>query len=215
MPRINYGKDAEGNRIPGVTTPLNILNKPALVYWGFQQGQLFERGEIGGLYEKRDQAADAGTLAHLMIENHIKGLPEPLTDTLPPEIVDKAEGCFIAYLEWERTHEYKPLESECSLVSKLGYGGTIDISAVLGEPAIVDIKTSKDVYFSMKVQVAAYKALWNENHPDQIITGCHLLQLSPDGGFAHHYYPNLDPEYQAFLHCFEIWKILKATGQRL
>ena len=215
MPRIKY-KTSAGEYVPGVTTVLNILAKPALVWWGFEQGQLYERGEIGGLYEKRDMAADAGTYSHLMIENHLKGLPEPSPDGLSEAAIDKAQGCFIAYLDWERSHEYKPLESERSLVSDLhGFGGTIDISAVMGEHAIVDIKTSKDVYFTMKVQVAAYRELWNECNPDQPITGCHILQLSPDGGFAHHFYPNLKDEWQVFLHCLGVHKILKATKQKL
>lgn len=214
MPAIKY-KTAAGESVPGVTTVLNILAKPALVWWGFEQGQLYERGEIGGLYEKRDEAADAGTYAHLLIENHIKGLPEPSPDGLTPEGLDKAQGCFIAYLDWEKSHEYQAIASECSLVSERhGFGGTIDISAVMGEKAIVDIKTSKGVYFSMKVQVAAYKELWNECNEDKV-TGCHILQLSPDGGFAHHFYPSLKDEWEVFLHCLAIYKILKKTKQKL
>jgi len=215
MPAIKYyAKDKE--KLASVTQAIGILDKPALVPWGFKQGQAYERGEISGLYDSRDKAADAGTLAHKMIENHLKGLPEPPTDGIETAALDKAEGCFIAYLDWERSHEFAYVESEKSLVSeKHRFGGTIDIGAVVGDLAIVDIKTSKGVYFSMKVQVAAYKELWNENYPDRPINSCHILQLSPDGGFAHHYYPNLNPEWEVFLHCLGIYKILKATGQRL
>jgi hypothetical protein len=207
---------ADGEKLPSVTQTLNVLNKPPLVPWAFIQGQLYERGEISGLYDKRDKAGDAGTLAHAMIEHHLKGLPEPSNDGIDTATLDKAEGCFIAYLEWERSHKFTYVESELTLVSeKHRFGGTLDIGAVVGDLAIVDIKTSKGVYFTMKCQVAAYKELWNENYPDRPVQSCHILQLSPDGGFAHHYYPNLSAEWEVFLHALAVHKILKATGQRL
>ena len=215
MARKKYRNEA-GEPLPGVTTALGVMGKPPLKFWAFSQGQAYERGEIDSLYEKRDEAADAGTLAHSFVETHLKGLPEPQVDDLDEAVLKKAEGCFLAYLDWEKSHQFQPIESELSLVSeKHGYGGTLDIAAVMGANSIVDIKTSKDVYFSMKVQVAAYKELWNENYPDNPIKDCHILRLGEDGGFSHHYYPNLDKEFECFLHCLAIWKILKETGQKL
>ena len=171
MPRIKY--KVEGEPVPGVTTAIGVMDKPALKFWAFKQGQAYERGEINSLYEKRDEAADAGTLAHQMIEHYLKGLPEPSEDGIEKAVLNKAQGCFIAYLEWERSHDFKYVASELSLVSEeYKYGGTLDIGAVLSDLSIVDIKTSKDVYFSMKVQVAAYKSLWNENNPDNPAQGC-------------------------------------------
>lgn len=214
MPRIKY-TDARGKPIPGVTTVIGILDKPALIWWAFSQGQAYERGEIEGLYEKRDKAADAGTHAHALIEHHLKGLPEPSSDGLEKPEREKAESCFLAYLEWERAHEFQVIASECSLVSDLGFGGTLDIGAVVGDLGIVDIKTSKDVYTSMWLQVSAYGHLWNEHNPDNPIRGYHILRLGGNGDFSHHYRPSLDHEWEMFLDCLDIYKRLKETKQKL
>jgi len=211
MARIRY-KNKEGESLPGVTTILNVLNKPALLWWAWKEG-----AEGRDLYEKRDKAADAGTLCHQMIEAHLKGLPEPpVPEDFDKEQRGRAEGGFLAFLEWEKAHSFRLLESERSLVSeKYGYGGTIDIGAIVNDTCIVDIKTSKDVYVSMKIQVAAYQNLWNENHPENPARSCHILRVGEDGGFSHHYFPDLSAEWEMFLHCLEIHKLLQKTKQRL
>jgi len=53
----------DGTRVPGVTTIIGrFKDSGGLLYWAFEQGQAAERGEISNLYDKRDEAADAGTL---------------------------------------------------------------------------------------------------------------------------------------------------------
>lgn len=210
MPAIDY-RNADGKRLKGVTTILNVLNKPALVGWAYKQGK-----DNLPLYESRDKAANAGTLAHSFIEHHLKGLPEPSRDGLPKDVIDKAESCFLAFLDWERAHQFGMVQSELSLVSEIyQYGGTIDIGAIVNELGIVDIKTSKGVYFTMQVQISAYGNLWNEHFPDRPIKGYHLLRLGDQGDFAHHYWPNLDKEWEVFKACLTIQRILDETGQKL
>lgn len=196
---------------PSVTQVIDLLAKPALITWSYKRG-------LDGLdlYETRDKAADAGTHAHAMIECHLKGLPEPDADGISPELLAKAEGCYIAFLEWTRTHEFKPVESELMLVSeKHGFGGTLDIASVIGDLIICDIKTSRGVYLAHKIQVAAYGLLWNEEYPERPICGYRILRLGPEGDFSDHYMPNLDAELKMFLHLLEIKKLLVETGQKL
>lgn len=196
---------------PSVTQIIDLLGKPALVPWAYKRG--LDRLD---LYETRDKAADAGTHAHAMIECHLKGLPEPASDGLAPELVAKAEGCYIAFLEWGRTHDFHPVESELMLVSeKQGFGGTLDIASVVGDLIICDIKTSKGVYLAHKIQVAAYGLLWNEEYPDRPIRGYRILRLGPEGDFSDHFFPNLNAELQMFLHLLEIKKLLIETNQKL
>jgi len=243
MPKINY-RNKNGEPLPGVTTVIGIMDKPALIWWGYQQGlenhdrfaneivkilknehpcQAIEKAlnfakdfEPSRLYDKRDKAADAGTLAHSLVEAHLKKTEKPSLDGLPKEITDKAKGCFDAFLEWERAHKFELVESERSLVSETyGYGGTIDIGAILGDLCILDIKTSKGIYIGMKVQVAAYFELWNENYPDKQVKTSHILRLGANGEFDHHYWPSLDPEWEIFKNCLGIYKTLKETGQKL
>ncbi len=210
MPAIKY-KNADGKLLKGVTTVLKVLSAPALIGWAYNQG-------LAGvpLYESRDKAADAGTLSHLYVSNHLKGLPDPSMEGIPKDIAEKASSCFIAFLDWEKAHSFKMVESEKSLVSEVyQFGGTIDIGAIVNELGIVDIKTSKGVYFSMRVQVSAYGHLWEENYPDKPIKGYHLLRLGDQGDFTHYYWPRLDDEWEAFKACLTIQGVLDRTKQKL
>ena len=210
MPTKDY-KNADGKPLKGVTTILRVMNAPALVGWAYKQGKAGVP-----LYESRDKAADAGTLAHLYVENHLKGLPEPSRDGVPQDIIEKAESCYLAFLEWEKAHSFQMVESEISLVSEeYQYGGTIDIGAIVNELGIVDIKTSSGIYFSHKVQVSAYGRLWTENFPDKPIKGYHILRLGDQGDFAHHYWPQLNEEWEAFKACLIIQGVLDRTKQKL
>ena len=210
MPAIDY-RNAEGKRLKGVTTILgNILAKPALVPWAYKRGK-----DNLPLYESRDKAADAGTHAHLMIECHLKGLPDPPIGGLPKDVIDKAESCYLAFLDWEKAHTFKMVESELSMVSEaFQFGGTIDIGAIVNELGIVDIKTSKGIYFSMWCQVAGYGKLYEENRKEKI-KGYHILRLGENGDFSHHYRPSLEKEWEVFLCCLKIQNILDETKQKL
>jgi hypothetical protein len=66
----------------------------------------------------------------------------------------------------------------------------------------VDWKTSNAVYSDYLLQLAAYKHLWEANHPDQpLVGGFHLCRFSKDhGDFAHHYYAELDRAWDMFKH---------------
>jgi len=233
MPAVKY-RLADGSKPPSVTQVIGVLDKPAIAGWNYSQGWAYgydegarEALDLGMIpdtsppdwklrYTKRDAAATAGTLAHQLVEAHLTGQFEPDVSDYPEAIRLKAEGCMLSFLEWERAHEFKIVESEKSLVSeKHRYGGTIDIGAVLGEMRIIDLKTSKDVYFSMKVQVAAYEQLWNENFPEKKVVAVDLLRIGEDGGFSHHYYPDLSAEFGVFLNCLGIYRMLKETSQKL
>ena len=65
-PHITYYNDKE-QKIVGVTTALNVLNKPALVGWAYNKGLAGEN-----LYEK-DESANAGTVTHARILGYFLG----------------------------------------------------------------------------------------------------------------------------------------------
>lgn len=252
MPRRNYRQKTTGKQVKGVTTLLSILAKPALIYWGYKQGMsnferlmqnlaemshsplgtvldpqienLIKNFQATTLYDKRDKAADAGTLAHSFIENHLKGLPEPSSEGILPDIVSKAEGCYITFLDWEKSNSIKVLNSEVELTSEFyPFGGTIDhvIQTVLtqnGKVDILDIKTGKDIYLEAKIQVKAYGVLWNEYHVESqgLVSGYHILRLGENGEFTHKYFPSLDEDYfKIFLDCMDINQRLEALGEKL
>lgn len=211
-------KNAAGQRVPGVTTPIGrFKDSGALLWWAFGQGKAAERGEIDSLYDKRDEAADAGTLAHEMVEAHIAGEDfETVIKGKPKAIVIQAMSAFNAYLNWSQTSNLEIIAQEMPLVSeKYQFGGTPDaIGIVAGELCIVDWKTSNGVYPDYLIQMAAYKVLWEENNPkDPITGGFHLCRFSKENGdFAHHYYSELDDgweQFKLFLKAYELDKKLK------
>jgi len=63
-----------GIRVPGTTTIIGrFKDSGGLLYWAFEQGKAAQRGEISSLYDKRDEAGEAGTIAHALIEMHLRG----------------------------------------------------------------------------------------------------------------------------------------------
>ncbi len=241
MPKRNYRQKATGQPVKGVTTILSLLSKPALLWWSYKQGiDNFNRlmawiaenspdmmtqvkdFKVGGLYDKRDKAADAGTLGHLFVENHLRGLPEPKTDGLPKEVIEKAEGCYLTFLDWEKANQIKVIDSEVELTSEENpFGGTIDhvIQGALTPPNMVDIldiKTGKDIYLEAKLQVKSYGKLWTEHHPELPVSCFHVLRLGENGEFTHKYFPTLDEKYfQIFLDCLDITVKLNELGEKL
>jgi hypothetical protein len=214
-PKSGY-RNSAGKRVRGVTTIIGrFKDSGGLMYWAFEQGKAAERGEIDKLYDKRDEAAESGTLAHSMVEYHINGKEFEVPD-LPALTVKEATSAFKSYLNWASMTKLKIVEQEMPLVSeKYQFGGCPDaIGEIDGELCLVDWKTSNSVYQDYLIQLAAYKQLWEENNPDRLLTGgFHLCRFAKShGDFAHHYYPDLSrawEQFKLFLRAYEIDKELK------
>lgn len=205
MPTQQY-KLKDGNRVPGVTTVIGSQlgwNKNQLMYWSWTQGR-------SGLdfRETKDDAADLGTLVHSLIEQEMKGVR--------PEIPKQAEASLLAFYEWRDAFQLKSTDSEVALVSeKYRYGGTIDYPAIVsGRRVILDLKTSKGVYPDHRIQLSAYGQLWDEHHPEDPVTGFHLLQVGKeDASFHHHYWPSLPREFEAFYLLRGLYDLQKEIGK--
>lgn len=195
-----YSRD--GTRLPSVTTVLSRFKESgALMHWAWEQGR-------SGLdyRETKQKAADAGTICHSMVEAfaHGKEYDPGFED---PKLVEKAKGAYSAFLEWSHQTGLKIIKTEQALVSeKYKYGGTLDAMLVQYKLAIGDWKCANGVYGDYVCQLAAYSQLWNENNPDNPITGgYHLLRFSkqehPDDpvSFTHHYWSDLSIPLKMFL----------------
>jgi len=222
MPHPKGGYKLDGKRVPGVTTILGRFKESGgLLWWAFEQGKAAERGEINSLYDKRDEAADAGTLAHDLVEQRIKGKRPRIPSGTPPEVAAAARAAYQGYVSWARITKLEIVETEIGMVSeKHRFGGTPDAigRADFGrgpELCLLDWKTSKSVYPDMLCQLAAYKYMWEENFPDRPLEGgCHLLKFSKSdtGDFSHHFFPDLSDAWGQFLRfreCYDVDKILK------
>jgi hypothetical protein len=194
-----------GTLLPGVTTILGLLNKPALVPWANGLG-------LQGINVREyvDALALIGTIGHQMICDHNRGVPFQ-TNGHPAELIDKAENCFLSYLAWEKQHKVEPILCEAQLISELhGYGGTVDMYAkVDGVPTIVDYKTGKAIYPEHIYQVAAYRQLLEEN--GHFVADVRILQIGRDEteGFSEKVVTTTTLQWMIFEHLLETYKLQK------
>ena len=207
-------EDEAGVRLPSVTTIISRFKESSgLVHWAWNLG-------IQGkdYRAERAKAADAGTLAHIMVEHRLRGEEWPGTNEVEPEVVEKARQGFEAYLAWERITKLELRYSEVPLVSvSYRFGGTPDaVGEFDGKLILIDWKTSNSVYQDYLLQLAAYKQLWEENYPEHPIRGgFHLCRFGKEtGDFAHHYYPELDEAWEAFKHMRALYDLCARLKKR-
>lgn len=201
---------ADGTRVPGVTTVLNVIAKPALISWANRMG-------LDGINTAKhvDELADIGTLAHAMIAHHLGGPPPDLDDYSKNQI-DRAENSVLSFHEWAKGKELVTVLSEEQMVSEeLSYGGTCDwVGHIDGVLTLLDLKTGKAIYDEMLYQVAAYWNLLREGL--YLVSEIRILQVgrSEDEGFSERIIPAATiPKYfavfTAALHLYETIKDAK------
>lgn len=211
MARIPY-KLASGERVPGVTTVIGRFKEAGgLIHWAWQLGM-----DGKDYREERDQAADAGTLAHQAVEAWIHQKVPSFEGT--EEVVKRAKMAYGSFIEWAGSTQLSVTHSEVSLLSeKHRFGGTLDAILVRGTRAIGDWKTSNALYPEYLIQIAAYGKLWEENFPQDPITGgYHLLRFDKThGDFTHKWWGELETAWQAFLRLRDLYDFDKKLKQRI
>lgn len=199
----------DGKRVPGVTTILGVLNKPALVKWANNLGL---QGVDSTKYV--DALATIGTCAHYLVECEWKG-EEPDLSEYDPDTIDKAENALLSFWEWRKGKDIDPLLVEEPLVSdSLRYGGTIDCYArVDGVNTLIDLKTSRGIFSEHIHQLAAYRQLLMENGYE--VDNVRILRIGRDEseGFEERVYTpeQLEPHWEIFEHCRAIYELQKAV----
>ena len=195
----------DGTKVPGVTTVLGILNKPALVKWANNLGL---QGIDSSKY--RDEMADIGTLAHKMIVDYFNKVETDTTEYSEKQI-DQAENCLLSFWEWEKSHKIEVIIAETPLISKeYNYGGTIDCFCNLdGQPTLLDFKTGKAIYPEFFYQLAAYEQLLAE--AGYLIEVTRILRIGRDAdeGFEERSVGKLDLHFDLFKHCLAIYNLQK------
>ena len=180
-----YQHQAEGWEYPGVTTILKPWDKEGLVKWGAGVEREFCIDTAAGLWGAARQAqwsvaqfiehmrkalgtrfacevhkqdaADIGTAAHKMVQWKIKHLlDEPQGP--PPMIPDGSELAVMAWEDHWNQAGIVPLRTEQPVWSHTyRFAGTVDLFCLRdGKLGLVDYKTSKGIYGSQHLQVAAY-----------------------------------------------------------
>lgn len=185
---------AGGVKVPGVTTVLSVMDKPALLFWSAEMGALDMRERIANLVETSTvitgdlirqmepnksahrqvakKAADIGTLAHFLAECYVRDM-EPCFDgaDISQDTMEAAQASFQKFQWWWDSKSFKLVASEHVIIcEEFMVGGTMDILAENVEGLNqVDLKTSKAIYDEMKIQVSAYERI-------HFITGGNLIK---------------------------------------
>lgn len=174
LTRRNYGRGhgykLDGQKIPGVTTIIDVLDKPALRNWYARtaaERAVNEWDAIGQMpvaerltyiqYGPKDRvqaAALRGTQIH--------DLGEKLARGEEVDVPDEHVGPVEAYARWMDRWDIEPIAAETPLCSvTYGYGGTADLWGRVGKRdgavALLDIKTGSGVYDETGLQLAAYR----------------------------------------------------------
>jgi len=201
---IRY-KLKDGTIVPGVTTALGGLAKPALIIWANRMG-------LQGIDTTKyvDDKAQIGSLAHDMILCHFKGT-DPDTADYTANQISAAENSFLSFLEWRKKYEIEPILTEAPLVSeKWRYGGTIDLYAkVDGTPILVDFKTGSGIYDEHFYQCAAYRQLLFENGYECPSVKILNIPRTEDESFKEETKAGLVYEWEIFRAALEIYNFKK------
>lgn len=158
-----------GKPVPSVTTILNVVDKPALVWWGMKVGvegvcqlrnhgeelpwddpegvvDLLKRHRLTTYYVKR-RAADRGTSLHNALEAYLKHGTVPNVANFPVADRGYVQALASALLRLD----LRAIESEQVVASlEHGYAGRFDHLLLADDPELgltrIDLKTGKNVY---------------------------------------------------------------------
>lgn len=210
-------KNLSGERVPSVTTIIGRFKESGgLIHWAWDLGVQGKDYRV-----ERQKAADSGTIAHQMVESHLKGEEWAPTETYPTDVVEKGKTAFSGYLKWAEQSDIEVQHSEVPLVSEAHqFGGCLDATGLARKTnnglALLDWKSSNAIWTDYLYQLAAYRILWNENYPDMPITGgFHLCRFSKDtGDFEHAYYESLNEEGEAFLKMRALYEVIKSVEKK-
>ena len=229
--RINGGRNGRHYRVegfsepfPSVTTVLGIINKPALVPWARNMAlesvretlyehldEAVESEWVEGIIEQarrrpdqiRDQAADFGTQAHILIEQIIQGLE--------PEIPAEMEPVVQSFTTWRQDAGLDIQLTETMVYSgKYSYAGSMDAVAYRsGQLVALDWKTSNGLYPEHLLQVAAYAKALEEMSGESVTEAWAVRFGKKEPEFEVRKVADLDTAFNAFRAALYLWRTMK------
>lgn len=191
-----YQLEGEKTYLIGVTTACGMKDKSAaLLIWAsrLSRDYLLERIESGEPItkedieravnihkERKEEAADIGSQIHDWIETYVEG-GQKERPPIPED--ERVQLGIIAFLQWVEENKVEFIHNEKVVFSrKFEYVGKFDaIANVNGVETLIDYKSSKGIYLTMRYQTAAYLKAWNEEHGTDIKQRM-ILRLGKDDG---------------------------------
>lgn len=157
----------EWDHYPSVTEVTEFIGNPELMNY-------MRYSKPSAIKETSEKALSIGSTFHEILEKREKGEKFEVTTDFPQEV----KNCLESYLSWEKGRKLETIASELQMISPiLGYKGTLDkIFRDEGKLILIDWKTSKRIYFDHKIQVIAYKNLF-ENLNNVKIDECWILRV--------------------------------------
>jgi hypothetical protein len=205
-------KTSDGKRVPSVTTVTKRFQESGgLIQWAFNCG----RDGID-MNRVRDEAADAGHVAHQWVDDTIHGRPLREYRDVPDEMLEGPRAALAAFIEWRNQVQLEIVETETPLVSDaLKFGGTFDaIFRISGKLYLGDWKTGNRVYAEHLAQLGGYAILLAERGTE--LHGAQLLRFDKEfGSFAHYSWPApvLDLGKAAFLQMRGLYDVCARLGK--
>jgi hypothetical protein len=210
-----------GTFVPGVTTILKVINKPALIQWSANMACDHFLREIAGGREdlaaihkeakvahrkKSKAAADSGTNVHEYAEAFFK------KHTLPELKTDDAKRGVEAFHKWLNAHKVKVVASERRVFSKEHFfAGTCDfVAEVDGVMSVGDIKTSSGIYPEMRLQTAAYQHALQEEKNMKFEVRWIVRFDKKTGEFEAKPFYDFDLDFKGFCAALALHKTLQA-----
>ena len=176
-------------------------------------------------WKELSKATTIGSLAHRHLHEELKyrsGLRENspsltleantiLQPGISQEMIELANLSIKAGLEFLEENRVEPLMFERVLFSPThGFIGTADLIArVNGTLSVLDWKTSKAIYPSMFLQLAAYQCCYMEEFPEQTIQNRIVVNIKKDGSgfeFEQKGLESYTEDLEAFLACNQLYR---------
>lgn len=205
---IRYKSEA-GLIVPGVTTILAVVAKPALTHWAWKLGT-----EGQDYKAVAQQAADIGTLAHALIANLLGGRDVVDLTTFTEEQRTFADYAVQKFNDWRKGKTVRPEFIEQPLVSeRYRYGGTVDFyGKVSRSMELLDFKTGSAIYPEMLAQLAAYRQLLIEH--GYKVKRARILRIgrNPAEGWEERTVDDLTPYWRYFTAALELYCAQQAIG---
>lgn len=231
MSQLFYGKELkfdekehayfwDGQPVPGVTTILKCINKPALMPWAVKMTRDYwlealkkGRTDHDKIHKESwnahknftKNAAEIGSNVHAYAESFLK------KQELPLLLIDEAKRGAEAFHKWHDSHKIKLLASERVILSQEHYyAGTCDLIAEIdGEYCVGDFKTSSGIYPEMRLQTAAYQHAIQEEKGFQVQARWIIRFDKKTGEFEAKRFTDFDLDFKGFKSALELHRALQ------
>ena len=195
-----HGYRVNGRVLPGVTTVIgHVLRAPQLEEWFKRMGA---QSDV-----IRDEAAAFGKSVHAGLAAHLRG--NALLDMGLSEAWKTTIKAGRDWLDANLDDIYAVEEPIASL--KYGYAGTPDVYGLRKRrPAIVDYKTTADLYWSHRFQLAAYRKAAVETYGDKPAERIVLLFSKDEPGkITPFFLTHNDADFAGWSYCLGLYGVMK------